>query len=165
MRLDEITGQLRTSDVMRDRAADMKCQVIVGMRPSVFLQLTSTPEIRQQIEGDHLPLHLYNRFVKQGKSDTHPFLKIDYNSNAARVVGHEGRHRAAALMKKGGDVMPVALCLDPDREESDRLGMGAQYKASLDDLPRFIKGQYGGMVNRGGWDVIQTLWDQGRKQV
>jgi hypothetical protein len=106
---------------------------------------------------------MYNRFVKQGKSDTHPFLQIDYNENKAQVTGHEGRHRAAALMKKGGDMMPVALCLDPDREESDRLGMGAQYKASLDDLPRFIKGQYGGMEPRGGWTVIQKLWDQGRR--
>jgi hypothetical protein len=106
---------------------------------------------------------LYNRFVKQGKSDTHPFLKIEYNAKNARVIGHEGRHRAAALIKKGGSEMPVALCLDPDREESDRLGMGAQYKASLDDLPRLIKGQYGGYVSRGQWAVIQKLWDQGRR--
>ena len=79
----------------------------VAMRPSTFLKLSlplpDTPQDRESIE-----------YVKQHK-DTEgigaPFLNIDIPgaweegnlSKPARVVGHDGRHRMAAILQSEGD--------------------------------------------------------------
>ena len=88
----------------------------VAMRPSTFLKLAlpmpNTAQDQESVE-----------YVKQHK-DTEgigaPFLEIDipegWESNdlskPARVVGHDGRHRMAAIMQSEGDD-PVEVHLFP----------------------------------------------------
>lgn len=55
----------------------------------------------------------YNRFSREGETVLMPFLYVDLATG--RVEGHEGRHRAAAVMNAGGTRLPVAIILREDR--------------------------------------------------
>ena len=82
------------------------------MTPRDFLKLTATPEDLKRILADPFPdteadysswkgnLTDYGRFPM-------PFLKVKFPSG--KVFGHEGRHRAAMVMRQGGKAFPVMI--------------------------------------------------------
>ena len=87
---------------------------IVVMRPADFLDLTtsSVEELRQikdkpfpipddKYNADHADLGL-----KAGRFDM-PFLYVQFPSG--KIVGHEGRHRAAMILASGGKSFPVMI--------------------------------------------------------
>ncbi len=61
------------------------------------------------------PLSFYQSTKVQDSMVEHPFLELD---REGRVVRHEGRHRAAAIKKAGGDTYEIAILSEygvPDR--------------------------------------------------
>jgi len=72
------------------------------MMPAIdFLALTvpydGYPSV-EDLQDEAEPLDFYNRLSEEGKISIAPFLRI----RDGQVTGHEGRHRAAALMNAEG---------------------------------------------------------------
>ncbi len=116
------TLQLAKNQLPRFRG--MYAAFVVVMRPEDFLELTTGS--REELEsikarkfpydkekfddvlGDYESI-TYNRFEI-------PFLLVKFPSG--RVVGHEGRHRAAMVLRDGGKSLPVMIC---PREEDTHI--------------------------------------------
>jgi hypothetical protein len=87
---------------------------IVVMRPSDFLELTtSSQEELAQITAREFPIpdEKYNADygdlgLTSGRFDM-PFLYVQFPSG--KIVGHEGRHRAAMILASGGKSFPVMI--------------------------------------------------------
>lgn len=82
---------------------------VITMHPSDFLSLTTDKADLERIKADAFPIP-DEEFAKQGYTPGKfqlPYLDVEYPTG--RVMGHEGRHRAAMIMKQGGDVFPVAI--------------------------------------------------------
>jgi len=92
---------------------DSKVNAVVSMHPRDFIYIT-TPGFAYQkkIMDEAKDLEQYNQFIRGGETQIPPMLKVDIKTG--HVVGHEGRHRAAALIKNGEDRMNVALILVDD---------------------------------------------------
>lgn len=178
MKLWEITGRLRTTDRMLDNAIGNKSQLIVEMNPEDFLRLTVyDKEELEAIKQEALPLIKYNQWAKMGDnpayekfisdlrgeqqygSVVHPFLRIEVKNGATgKVTGHEGRHRAAAILAKGGKTMPVAIALRAakDNEEFEKR-LAPEYYMWSEHLPSTVKAQFNNyeFVNTSQWNVIR----------
>ncbi len=95
----------------------------VYMPPRDFLYLTSNDSYNKTLLDEALTLDEYNKYAKQGKNVIPPFLIIECGDLATppmrhhspsmsplgKVLGHEGRHRAAACINAGVSQMPVFL--------------------------------------------------------
>lgn len=129
---------------MLQAMGDIKCSMIVAMRPGTFLNaLTESVGHRLDIERHAQPLEVYNRAAREGQTTLMPMLRIRVESRAwrlreyapggkhadpafydlmmrtgepwdAKIVGHEGRHRAAAALANGESQMAVAICVRSD---------------------------------------------------
>lgn len=114
-------GQTLT-DMMYRQARGNKASGTIIMNPHDFLVLTTT----NKAEYDHimegaLTTAEYNHFAKTEQNIHMPWLDVTLDgkkptfggkpskTKPGRVVGHEGRHRAAALIKEGIDKMVVLL--------------------------------------------------------
>jgi hypothetical protein len=95
---------------------------MIIMDPEDFLQLTVTNQrVYNLIMSDARTLAEYNQHTKTGQGIHPPWLYISLDGYEYRdekptlkpgqVCGHEGRHRAAALIKEGITKMPVSLRL------------------------------------------------------
>ena len=118
---------------------------------------------------------MYNRYAKMGQSPeytafisklageqkygaaVHPFLAIKFDdAKHAHVSGHEGRHRAAALIAKGGKEMPVALCMRPSEDMLPDVHFGVEYHLNFSYVPKIVKSQYtDATVPTTSWKVIK----------
>lgn len=161
-------AQLSYTSAMRQNAVGQKCQVIVQMPVLDFLRLTTVDDadIEATFRKQAHPLDSYNKWnrmgdekefaaqVNQGKTSQDkdyewgrivgPFLRIDLDPPAGtsgKVSGHEGRHRAAAVLNAGGKVIPVALCLRPFKGQFPR-SYGPEYELHADHLPLVVQGQF-----------------------
>ncbi|MBF0098708.1 MAG: hypothetical protein HQM05_15390 [Magnetococcales bacterium] len=91
-----------------DEAIDVHAYSLVMVDPYKFLMLTTMSNSHlREIQKEAKTLDEYNRF----NSNLMPFLWI--NRNTGRIEGHEGRHRAAAILANGEHEMPVAIRLLP----------------------------------------------------
>ena len=79
----------------------------------------------EDFQEDAAELDAYNQGTTEGKIRVAPFLKIN---SEGRVVGHEGRHRAAALMNAEG--------------EDAKMIVAIRYTGKKDDRPAFWKGEF-----------------------
>lgn len=117
---------------------DMKVTAVVKMDPRAFLDLTTTDSSHaHEIKEEALPLDKYNEFAAKKESGIPPFLKIDLSENEpwlGKVIGHEGRHRSAALVANGEFTMSVAIILARDYVSSR--------KFTALDIPLQWKGEY-----------------------
>ena len=176
-KIEEVTGELRITPTMKQNAVSNKCQRLVTMHPLDFLKLTTTTETIDMIKKEAKPLFRYNQFAKLGDSPeyveflsklkgedqweygavVHPFLRIDIGSHDAFVVAHEGRHRAASLLAKGGTEMPVALCLRTTKKHPRDNDTFIIYDLSFENLPYLVGGQYSHStyVTTRDWKVVQ----------
>lgn len=164
----EVTGVLRVSDRMHGNAIGCKSQCLVEINPKDFLGLTTTgPDQLDQIINDALPLHRYNQWSKiddnpeygqflsnirgekQYGTTVMPFLQINLSFEDGRYTGsvcaHEGRHRAAALLKKGGK-MVCAIALRPDATVNEQFPgvYDPTYSLTSEHIPAVLYGQYPG---------------------
>ena len=145
---------LRTMPVHYDQARGNKTQVIVLMPPMDFLRLAAPPDAIKDFMAQTQGLQAYNRYAKSGENILMPFLRIAVLSNThGKVISHEGRHRAASLIKAHGDWMRVALMLDPRKDYEPELAKqdvaqygrhrsNMEYYMTAADLPSQIYNQY-----------------------
>jgi hypothetical protein len=85
---------------------------IITMAPMDFLRLTSTPEVLADILARPFPLDADQYRDERGRDEGFgrfemPFLNVAFPSGA--VLGHEGRHRTAMVMRRGGKNIPVTI--------------------------------------------------------
>ena len=118
----------------------------VAMRPSTFLKLAlPMPNTAQDQEAVE--------YVKQQKDTLGigaPFLEIDIPeawesgdlSKPARIVGHDGRHRMAAIMQSEGDD-PVEVHLFPMGLRRRHFDANPEWEQELNNV---IVGQRGNTV-------------------
>ena len=129
---------LRITPRMLQQAKGNKCQVIVEIPIVDFLKLTTrTDEQIEQIKKEAKNIRQYNKWAKMAdNSEFDAFVNrnreereygtiimpfLDINVEKKTVIGHEGRHRAAAALASNNSTIPVALCLrgnfhsNPDR--------------------------------------------------
>lgn len=135
-----------------------KAQIIVEMDATTFLMMT-TNENPESIRKTSQRLKNYNRYAKSGENILMPFLVIALSNDGAsgRVVGHEGRHRAAALEREGTGIIPVALILKPGKDMLPDIHFGAEYHLTSKDLPRYLIGQYNKRhYDTQEWKIIQS---------
>ncbi len=120
MRLNELfestlplmKGQIR-------KARSMYGAFIITMDPKDFLYLTSTPEDYQKILAKKFPVDR-EQYLAWGLDDGDanfgkfemPFLGVGFPSG--RIYRHEGRHRAAMIMRQGGKNFPVIIYPEED---------------------------------------------------
>lgn len=95
----------------KENAEGNKAIGILTMGCIQFLELTvpgsfSVWMSEQENIGE---LQSYNEASKAGRIGIMPFLDVDIDTGT--VQGHEGRHRAAAVLNAGGSDFPVAICL------------------------------------------------------
>lgn len=113
---DEIDEEVKfplAKDVL-SRARGSYGALLCVMNPMDFLRLTTVSEV----DREHI-LHKdeFAPSVAAFKSGEHPkynknqygipYLNVDYESG--QVVGHEGRHRAAMMVREGGTKFPCVL--------------------------------------------------------
>jgi hypothetical protein len=136
-----------------DWALDMKVNAVVKMHPEDFLWLTTTSEEHQEkIYDEAQPLSKYNEYVAAGQNLIPPVLYINASNGLYRgaVVGHEGRHRASALLKNGEHEMDVSLILrgvgdtSHSREGSFGGGLYPSRQSTILDLPDVLYGEFEG---------------------
>lgn len=113
------------------QAIDSHAGAFVDMAPIDFLRLTTLDEDHiRKVQSEAHDLAKYEKHMESGKCEVHPFLRIDVKSG--QVVGHDGRHRAAAILSADPDAqMRVALIPVP-----------LSKTASMADIPETIKGEY-----------------------
>jgi len=83
--------------------------IFVKMSPRDFLKLTTSKPLYDNGSTAYI-----EEQIKEDKGIAMPFLIVDYVSdNGYAVTGHEGRHRAQALVNLGIKEMPVIVnCVD-----------------------------------------------------
>jgi len=153
---------LRLTPTMKRVAKDNKAQIIVEIPVVQFLEITTTPEMFREILDQAHTLQKYNRWAKIGDDDDFyqhvnkgrnadnkeygsiimPFLKIYLDKNGiGQIKGHEGRHRAAALLKSGQEYMPVALMITPYDGMFPNV-YNDIYMITSEHMPNYVVGQY-----------------------
>lgn len=180
--MSEATGKLRYTDTMHSQARSGKFQVIVEIDPEEFLMMTTRDDADiEQIKQRAAPLHRYNQGAKAGNdmeyrdrvnqirgadkdSDDYlwgtihyPQLYISVNARGVgKITGHEGRHRAAALIRKGGKRMRVAIRLFVDEALLPGVPFGLDYHTTAEHLPKWVWTQFRtDMVSTTNWSIIE----------
>ena len=93
------------NNARKDRAAGT-----IEIDPKKFLELTIPKDFTVTTfisSADAKPLGDYNAGALAGKSETMPFLKVNYDTG--KVMDHDGRHRAVALAKISPTPMRIAV--------------------------------------------------------
>jgi len=104
-------GELLITEKMRKRAKSFPAVGFIDIDPRDFLKLTTQDEKHlQYIVFNAKPVEQYNQWVRDGEILVSPYLNVDMHTG--RVCGHEGRHRAAALIRdESAKKMKVAVVL------------------------------------------------------
>ncbi len=134
-------NQLKVTPAMIDNAEDRKGIGILQMDAYNFLRLTIdtagvTSWIKEEAESTK-SLDQYNKWGQDGTIRVMPFLNIDIKSG--KVLGHEGRHRAAAILNEGGKFIPVAIFLKKDWYTVNRVD--GRYLGE-EDIPKTLIGEF-----------------------
>jgi hypothetical protein len=136
-----INEMLDINDQQREVAVSNKMHSLVHMHPRKFLELTTHDDQHMsEIKGAAQSLKAYNDHTRDRHIQVAPFLHIHHTG---KVIGHEGRHRAAAVLNAGHDTMPVYLHHhgDPNSDKPHR-----HYK--FGDFPEKITGQRRGTATK-----------------
>lgn len=136
-------------------AKSNKAVAVIWMRPRDFLALTtlaSDNDWAREINGRPVqPIDAYNSYIDVGETIIMPALRVAYRDNgepnhtAGRVLSHEGRHRAAAVMNARGSArLAVAINLAVDWASTYHPPGRYDRYLGLDDVPRlFLPQQWG----------------------
>jgi hypothetical protein len=152
--LGRLKALLRTANPLtltpthRGQAVGNKFNTLVEMTPMEFLRLTTVNDAHiAEIMDMAKPLSVYNDAAAAGTNIIPCFLTLNISSGQAKVMGHEGRHRAAALIMAGekGIGQPVYLRFQE--------ATPAQANAMLESLP--------GGRDKWLWDTTYLWgWDE-----
>ena len=112
-------------------------ETLVYMSPADFLSMAEKGYLDSKTKN-------VASLVKQGtKFNSIPFLQFEHNGKGlARVIGHEGRHRARALQAIGVKQMPVVL-LSSASIEGKAIRWGSQDNESdhVDIMPTQLQAE------------------------
>jgi hypothetical protein len=148
---------------MYDQARGNKASGIFLISPMDFLKLTCENSLEMNtIIGDAFTLEQYNQFAREGKSIHMPWLEVSIDGlirhgstvkkvKPGRVLGHEGRHRAAAMVKAHLPHM-TALFWAKERgyteyKKASKPGGFRDRYMTADDLPKELSGQFNPRVH------------------
>lgn len=107
--------------------------------PNKFLELTTSDnDVVRELCREALDVSLYNAFGASGETQVMPMLTVKHSTG--KILNHEGRHRACALINSGENTMQVAMYYVDD--EYNNLVKYDQ----MTTPPGYIYGEYG----RGG---------------
>jgi hypothetical protein len=126
-----------------ETARDMKSVGFIQMPPTSFLQLTSlmlsgsgNVNSYDEIMRTAAPLAEYNARPAR----VPPYLSVDVATG--QVLEHEGRHRAAAVKKASGNVVPIAIRLMQVEGRSESV-ISPRTGIRLKDMPRTLLDENG----------------------
>jgi hypothetical protein len=142
---------LPPNERQKEWAVDGKVNWVVDIDPKIFLQLTlsTDPGWYPRMETiDPQPLSFYQSKEIQSDLSVHPFLKID--KNTGKVVGHEGRHRAAAVMKAGGKWYRIGIQFSETSRNHRPEGMPTTWLAQYASYTVSVAG----LINSGKMRII-----------
>lgn len=147
---------------MKEKARVNKACCLVEMFCNHFIYLTTENAERWKVAeaAETYPLDQYNDWVRRGDCDTIPFLEVDIHTG--KVRGHEGRHRALALLLAGHRKMTVAIYLKDGYSFTyhkwDHATDTKRYLTSA-DVPRVLIGQYAPVrLQLDNADFKEDLW-------
>ncbi len=104
------SNPLRFQDSFKESLKNEKANVLVEMPADIFLKLTTLgKEHADRIMQEAKDLDEYNKYGEIGQINYGPFLKL--NSTTGEILSHEGRHRAAAVLRAGETHLPVSIFL------------------------------------------------------
>jgi hypothetical protein len=135
------------TDYMWEWAEDMKVSTVVDMHLDKFISLTiGDIADAQDIQKEAAPLAVYEKHIDQMLP---LFLKVQEDG---KVIGHDGRHRAAAMLnaKPRQFTAPVAVIIADEDGYADRA-----YTSK--DLPRFWKSQFKPVRNYAYDEVVESV--------
>ena len=136
---------LKITDRMLENAKSNKCVGWLYLDPVQFLSLTVTDHNVYDWIKKELP---HTKTVDDYNSYETLMPWLDVDMHTGKVVGHEGRHRAAACIKSGSKRLPVAICLRdhgyPVYYTTPFEGDKSLVKVyvSKKDVPRVLVGQF-----------------------
>lgn len=133
------TKELLITPKMYAQAKGNKSIGHIMMSPMDFLKLSTPGNTSTWISEEKSytkTLDEYNGFAKEGTSILPPWLDIAMDTG--KVLGHEGRHRAMAVMNAGGTKFPVFIVLKEGSEGSHSY-WSVYYKESRPDDGRWVK--------------------------
>jgi hypothetical protein len=126
----------------QQNAIDIKINWVIDIDPKEFLKLTlsDSPNSYPTIENiDPKTLDFYKSEEIQADMSVHPHLSID--EFTGKIRGHEGRHRAAAVMKAGGKWFRVGIKFvavsrnhRPENMPKTWKAQYSNYAVNIDDL-------------------------------
>ena len=161
MKINEVTPQLRITPTHKSQARSSKFQLIVNMDPRDFLKATTPDqESYDYIISQAQSTVQYNRYAKRGENILMPFLVVDLING--KITGHEGRHRAASLINKGGKKIPVAIRMLPGKNEERKYPdvYDPIYSLTFEDFPDTVRGQSGqGYINKSKLEIVIDGWE------
>ena len=158
-------GELLLTDKMRERVKRFPASGFINLSPGDFLKLTTTSDQDASAiaEKSH-SVEQYNQWVREGEILITPFLDVDRYTG--KICSHEGRHRAAALLKEEpGTRMKVAVVLrDRNCRRADPIVEKGEWGTKtfrvrhlgVKDLPKSLVGQYRADVSV---PVEKNTWD------
>lgn len=154
----EVDTKLTVTKEMLRQASGNKMHMIVLMNPQSFIKLTTSDNTTQEMIVKRCrSVEDYNQWADEGETIIMPALWVKDGT----VVGHEGRHRAGALICAGHEEMPVSIRLYPDKEHQEKYGYwDAEYQMRSEDMPEALHGQYGkGIVLKSDINVVIDGWN------
>jgi hypothetical protein len=102
-------GLIVTQEHIEQMKGNKSCGYIY-MSPKVYLSLVSDADNNKILEREAHSIEFYNKMARIGKNILPPWLEIECEIHpVGKVVGQEGRHRAAACIKAKIEMMPVFL--------------------------------------------------------
>ena len=155
----QIHAELHVTPGQIEQAEGIKAIGYVKMPCIVFLKLTTSlrdfPTYEDLTEGDYIVP--FSKYEKRSKLHM-PWMDILMDDG--KLIGHEGRHRAASLLKEGVKTLPVAIRLFNEhrmpeyRYEWHVDGVRQKRYLGLDDIPTRWINQFGSSYV---WDAKDTL--------
>lgn len=142
-------SDLKITDRMLQNAKSNKCVGWLYLDPVQFLSLTVTDHnVYDWIEKE-LP---HTKTIDEYNSYETLMPWLDVDMHTGKVLGHEGRHRAAACIKSGVKRLPVAICLrdhgypvyysQPFIDDYENPKQLQKVFVTKKDVPRVLVGQF-----------------------
>lgn len=154
--INEAANVLKITDEMYRQARGNGMHFVVEFPVKEFLLMsTENEKSLETIQKQCRTIDDYNRWAEEGETILMPFLSVDADSG--KITGHEGRHRATAIMCSGAKTMPVSIRLIPNEAMKEKYGVfEAKYAGLFEDLPDTIVGQFGrGSISKSNLNLLK----------
>ncbi len=137
--ISTIRADLPVTDIQINVAMDNKAIGLVLMPPDVFIQLTVQNNTQYEyMLTNAADISVYIKSIHTQDNIVMPFLKINPQG---KILGHEGRHRAGALVNAKKTKLPVAIIVTNEK------GYAEYYTHSYEEGKKYL-----------GIDSVPTVW-------